>query len=138
MIVKVLLDTNFLILMAKGLVTPSMLESAIPALYELETTSAVVSELDEMSSRRDLLSRYAAAAKELLGKLKVRVVPTDEHDGDSSLLKYSQQLKARNYTVVVATVDSELRKALKKAGIPTLYLKGRKRALSIDWSPVDL
>ncbi|MCG2874128.1 MAG: PIN domain-containing protein, partial [Acidilobus sp.] len=90
--VKVVVDTNFLLMMAQGVVAPSSLNDAINASYELVTTDAVVKELETMSKREDLLAREAGFALKLLERLGVQVLRVKADSADESILTLAKEL----------------------------------------------
>lgn len=133
--VKVILDTNFLILLAKGAVSVADLGDAIAFRHELLTTSAVVDELSRMAAKGDVLSRYAQRALELLRSLRIAVIDNGL-SGDESVERLAAALKAQGQTVVVATNDVELRRRLRRLGVPTLFLREQSMRLQLDWEPL--
>ncbi|MCG2896192.1 MAG: PIN domain-containing protein, partial [Acidilobus sp.] len=121
--VKVVVDTNFLLMMAQGVVAPSSLNDAINASYELVTTDAVVKELETMSKREDLLAREAGFALKLLERLGVQVLRGKADSADESILTLAKELVQSGDRVVVATNDKNLRRSIRRLGVPTLYLR---------------
>ena len=133
--VKVILDTNFLILLAKGVVSIADLGDVVSFRYELLTTSAVVGELEEMAAKGDMLSRHARRALDMLRSLGVEVVDNGL-SGDESIEQLAVALKAQGQVVIVATNDVELRKRLRRLGIPTAFLREQSKRLQLDWEPL--
>jgi rRNA-processing protein FCF1 len=134
--VKVVVDTNFLLMMAQGVIAPSSLNDAINASYELVTTDAVVKELETMSKREDLLAREAGFALKLLERLGVQVLRVKAGSADESILTLAKELVQNGDRVVVATNDKNLRRSVRRLGVPTLYLREEGLRLEIDWSPL--
>jgi len=134
--VKVVVDTNFLLMMAQGVVAPSSLNDAINASYELVTTDAVVKELETMSKREDLLAREAGFALKLLERLGVQVLRGKADSADESILTLAKELVQSGDRVVVATNDKNLRRSIRRLGVPTLYLREEGLRLEIDWNPL--
>ncbi len=133
----VLLDSNTLILMARGLAAPSMIEEAVLAPVRLATTSTVVEELRRLaaSSPRPSLRRAAAAALGLLDRLGVEVIEASGGvDADDSLEAAALKLKARGARVYVATSDRILRRRLRLHGIPSIYYRESSGRLEVEWS----
>ena len=133
----VLLDSNTLILMARGLAAPSMIEEAVLAPVRLATTSTVVEELRRLaaSSPRPSLRRAAAAALGLLDRLGVEVIEASGGvDADDSLEAAALKLKARVARVYVATSDRILRRRLRLHGIPSIYYRESSGRLEVEWS----
>jgi len=134
--VKVVVDTNFLLMMAQGVIAPSSLNDAINASYELVTTDAVVKELETMSKREDLLAREAGFALKLLERLGVQVLRVKAGSADESILTLAKELVQNGDRVVVATNDKNLRRSVRRLGVPTLYLREEGLRLEIDWNPL--
>ncbi|ESQ22983.1 MAG: putative proteins of PilT N-term, Vapc superfamily [uncultured Acidilobus sp. MG] len=134
--VKVVVDTNFLLTMAQGVIAPSSLNDAINASYELVTTDAVVKELETMSKREDLLAREAGFALKLLERLGVQVLRVKAGSADESILTLAKELVQNGDRVVVATNDKNLRRSVRRLGVPTLYLREEGLRLEIDWNPL--
>jgi hypothetical protein len=134
--VKVVVDTNFLLMMAQGVIAPSSLNDAINASYELVTTDAVVKELETMSKREDLLAREAGFALKLLERLGVQVLRVKADSADESILTLAKELVQSGGRVVVATNDKNLRRSIRRLGVPTLYLREEGLRLEIDWNPL--
>jgi len=129
-------DTNFLLTMAQGVIAPSSLNDAINASYELVTTDAVVKELETMSKREDLLAREAGFALKLLERLGVQVLRVKAGSADESILTLAKELVQNGDRVVVATNDKNLRRSVRRLGVPTLYLREEGLRLEIDWNPL--
>jgi len=129
-------DTNFLLMMAQGVIAPSSLNDAINASYELVTTDTVVKELEAMSKREDLLAREARFALKLLERLGVQVLRVKADSADESVLTLAKELVQSGDRVVVATNDKNLRRSVRRLGVPTLYLREEGLRLEIDWNPL--
>jgi rRNA-processing protein FCF1 len=134
--VKVVVDTNFLLTMAQGVIAPSSLNDAINASYELITTDAVAKELEAMSKGGDLLAREAGFALKLLERLGVQVLRVKAGSADESILALAKELVQNGDRVVVATNDKNLRRSVRRLGVPTLYLREEGLRLEIDWNPL--
>ena len=134
--VKVVVDTNFLLTMVQGVIAPSSLNDAINASYELITTDAVVKELEAMSKGGDLLAREAGFALKLLERLGVQVLRVKAGSADESILTLTKELVQNGDRVVVATNDKNLRRSVRRLGVPTLYLREEGLRLEIDWNPL--
>jgi rRNA-processing protein FCF1 len=134
--VKVVVDTNFLLTMAQGVIAPSSLNDAINASYELITTDAVVKELEAISKGEDLLAREAGFALKLLERLGVQVLRVKAGSADESILTLAKELVQNGDRVVVATNDKNLRRSVRRLGVPTLYLREEGLRLEIDWNPL--
>jgi len=134
--VKVVVDTNFLLTMAQGVIAPSSLNDVINASYELITTDAVVKELEAISKGEDLLAREAGFALKLLERLGVQVLRVKAGSADESILTLAKELVQNGDRVVVATNDKNLRRSVRRLGVPTLYLREEGLRLEIDWNPL--
>ena len=134
--VKVVVDTNFLLLIARGVIAPSNLNDVINVSYELITTDAVVKELEAMSKEEDLLAREARFALKLLDRLGVQVLRVEAGSADKSILNLTKALAQEGDRVVVATNDKNLRRSVRRLGVPTLYLREEGLRLEIDWNPL--
>jgi len=126
---QVVVDTSFLMFpFQKGTVKGffEQLDELLNVKYELVVLEPVLRELEELSkSRSPKLSRQAKSALELAKKLKVLSVGPFE-DADSAILSY-----AKERFCVVATTDLELKKKLRKAGIPVVFVRALKK-LDLD------
>jgi len=133
----VLLDSNTLILMARGLVAPSMIEEAVLAPVRLATTRAVVGELERLSRGhpRPSVRRAASTALGLLERLGVEVLGGEgEGDADDSLEAEALRLRAEGARVYVATSDRALRRRLRLHGVPSIYYRESSGRLEAEWS----
>ncbi len=131
-----LLDTNFLLMMARGLVAPSLIGDALKVSYTLATSSAVVEELERLASRGDLRAREASFALSLLERLGVMVIRSAERSADKSLVDIATRLKGEGARVAVATSDRELRRRLREAGVATLYYREEGSIVELEWEPL--
>ncbi len=132
----VLLDSNTLILMARGVVAPSMIEEALLAPVRLATTRAVVEELRRLSQEhpRPSVRRAAATALQLLERLGVEVLEEAGGDADDSLEAAALRLRGGGLRVYVATSDRALRRRLRLHGVPSLYYRESSGRLEAEWS----
>ncbi|MCD6414020.1 MAG: hypothetical protein J7L23_00135 [Candidatus Diapherotrites archaeon] len=115
--VRVLLDTNFLTLPQQFHVDiVEEIKFQIPS-AELATISPVIDELRELPT--------GGVGLELIRKGLVKTIPATGK-ADDALLE-----RALGDHAVVCTNDKELRKRLRSAGVPVMYLRGRKK-LQLD------
>jgi rRNA-processing protein FCF1 len=138
-VVVVIVDTNTLILMARGLIAPSMIGEALETSYKLVAPRGVRRELERLAEAhpRPLVKRYSKTALELARRLGVEWVDAEAgRDVDDSIEALARALKAEGARVVVATSDRGLRRRLKRLGIPTLYYRESEGMLQVDWSPL--
>ncbi|MEB3817031.1 MAG: PIN domain-containing protein [Desulfurococcales archaeon] len=136
--VIVVLDTNTLILMAAGVIPPSLLAETLESSHELVAPTAVKEELERLSAShpRSLTRRRARAALNLAERLSVTWVNTTLKEADDAIEELARALKAEGCRVVVATSDRSLRRRLRSIGVPTLYYRESEGRLELDWSPL--
>jgi len=137
--VVIVVDTNTLILMARGFIAPSMIGEAVEASYRLVAPLEVKRELERLaeSHPRPAIRRYSRTALELAGRLGVEWVEVGGGgDVDDSIEALAAGLRAEGARVIVATSDRGLRRRLRRRGIPTLYYRESEGILQVDWSPL--
>jgi len=124
-----------LMMLASGLVAPSMIADAVGLRYELYTTDAVLGELEALARGhpRPSTRRLALAALSLARRLGVRALETGLGDADDSLEAAARMLKASHRRVAVATSDRALRRRLRRLGVPTIYYRESEGVLEADW-----
>ncbi len=133
----VLIDTNFLIYIAKGLIAPSMILETLEYPYTIATTWPVVRELDLLSSTRSpTTARLARTARDRILPRLVNIIIDDNNKADDSLLLTALKLKGEGYHVIIATSDRILRSRARDSGIPTLYYRESEKSLELDWEPI--
>ena len=113
---KILLDTNFLIDVARFKIDLSELHHLVSG-GQLCVIFPVIEELEKIAHTKTKESRYARAALFLASNLK-KISVTGS--ADEALLRMA------NEKTIVATNDRELRKKLIKAGVKTIYLRAKK------------
>ena len=132
----VLADTNFLIMIVRGEITPTLILDTLERSYVVLVCNTIVSELKHLSTSAPHLStrRAAKRALELLNNIpNTCVIECPEGKADDSLLIAALYLKDGGTSVVLATNDRELRRRARQVGIPTLYYRESERRLEIDW-----
>ena len=136
--VALLIDSNTLIMMASGLIAPSMLGETLTSSYRLYITDAVARELERLaeSHPRPTTRRLASLALRLASVLGASILATGEGDADDSLEAAARALRASGLRVVVATSDRSLRRRLRRLGVPTMYYRESEGRLEVDWEPV--
>jgi len=127
--VKVLLDTNFLLVPIRfGVDIFAEAERALNQLVELTVTSGVLREMESLKEeagpkfQRELDFALTLASR-------CAVVEDEPREGetvDDSLIRLASET---NY--VVATTDSELRRRLRDRGLKVLYMR-QKRYLVVE------
>jgi hypothetical protein len=114
---KILLDTNFLIIPGKNRVD---IFSELRAFGrpELFTIGLVREELRKLASESGVSASHARLALELIKKKKVKVLSTGGSDADSELERLASE-----GDFVVCTQDRELQARLRKEGVAVIYLR---------------
>ncbi|MEB3845008.1 MAG: hypothetical protein LRS48_04935 [Desulfurococcales archaeon] len=132
-----LVDTNFLVYIAKGLIAPSQIIEALTAPYAPLIPSSVVGELNMLaSSSKPSLARAARKALELAARLGWPVIECGQGKTDDVVYRCAVTLKSMGRRIVVATCDKRLRGRLRLAGIPTLYYRESESRLETDWETI--
>ncbi len=132
----VLADTNFLIMIVKGEITPTLILDTLERSYALLVCDTIVSELKQLSTSAPHLStrRAAKRALEILNNIpNTCIIECPEGKADDSILLAALYLKDGGTSVVLATSDRELRRRARQVGIPTLYYRESERRLEVDW-----
>ena len=114
---KVLLDTNFLLLPHQFGV--DIFEYL--SLYEVATLDLCINELKKLSKGKNEDAKAARIALKLIKGKNVEIIKSDEKKVDSAILNY-----ASNERCAVATNDKELIKDLKRCGIKIIRLRQNK------------
>jgi rRNA-processing protein FCF1 len=132
----VILDTNFLIMLVRGLVAPSMISDVIDLSYTLISPEAVKKELEALAMRAssESIRRYAARALEMAKKLGVKFVNNSysSMNADDAIQLLALNLKSSGSYVFVATSDRELRRRLRALGIPSIYYRESEARLEVE------
>ncbi|MEB3779378.1 MAG: hypothetical protein GSR85_04015 [Desulfurococcales archaeon] len=135
--VIVILDANTLIYMAEGLMPPSLIDSVLDTGYRMVTLGEVVGELRRLRDKRGKTGKLASKALELMERLEINIIsPISDASADDAIEAKALELKRRGYRVIVATSDRELRRRLKRHGIPTLYYRESRGAPELEWLPI--
>ncbi len=137
----VILDTNFLIYMAEGLIAPSQIINTLNRKYQLITLKNVIDELNMLSNqKRTKIRRLAEKSLELIEKLNIIILECINEDSskyivDDLILLAAKYLKNNGYTPIIATCDKSMRRRSRLLGIPTLYYRRSEKLLETDWLP---
>ena len=138
--IKILVDTNFLILLATGIIAPSLIDKAIDYSYELLIPESVIEELKKLTleAPRDKTKRTASRALEFLegGEITYKRIPSTAANPDDDLIVIARGIRASGCRVLIASNDRELRRRARQAGIATLYYRESKNILETDWTPL--
>jgi rRNA-processing protein FCF1 len=127
--IRVLLDTNFLMLTLRfGVDIQSELECILEAAFVLSTTPAVVEELEQLKTKvkqnEVKIIEFAIIFASRVLKIDDKLKPQEKVD--DQLLRLAEKNE-----FIVATTDTELRRRLRKEGLPVIFLRQR-RYLAID------
>lgn len=129
--VKVLLDTNMLLLLADGVPIKEDIESSLETLPRYLCTMSVVREIETMVRER---REHWRKALWVLGNLEqlCELVESISENADEDLVLTAQKLIREGYEVVVATSDKELRRRLRERGIPNAYLRESEMMVEVE------
>jgi len=119
--VQVLIDSSVLIAGPQYKIDVlKQLKVLIEGEKEFITLSTVKRELERLSEKDSVRGLNARIALKTLSFLKV--VEVEEGSVDDSIVEYAEKNKC-----IVCTDDRELKRRLKKAGVKTVIIKGRKK-----------
>lgn len=127
--IRVLLDTNFLILPIRfGIDIRSELGRILEASFSLATTPAVLDELRRLKKnvKTGELKHIEFALALAEGMEKIDDVIGTEEDVDDQLVRLSER-----EGLIVATTDAELRRRIRRQGRPVVFMRQR-RYLAFD------
>lgn len=119
--IQILMDTNFLMVPIRfGVNYQAEIERIIEAAFILVTTPAVVEELKQLRTSVKVGElkeiEFALALAEKITVIDESLAP--EEKVDDQLIRI-----AKRGSCVVATTDSELRRRLRSAGLPVIFLR---------------
>ena len=119
--IQILLDTNFLMVPIRfGVDYQAEIERIIEASFILITTTAVVDELKQLKKSVKIGElkeiNFALNLAEKITIIDEILVPGEKVD--DQLIRIAQREGC-----VVATTDSELRRRLRRAGLPVIFLR---------------
>ncbi len=119
--IKVIFDTNMLLLsVQKPLDIFSEVGRVLNAAYTPAVLTATINELNRMlTSGRPKEKIESKLALELAKKCEIIEYEASVDNADRAIIEY-----ARKNRVIVATNDIELRRRLRKLGIPVIFLRG--------------
>ena len=123
----VLLDTNILMLIGRGIDIFTQIEELLDTKPEYYVIEPVVRELEKIVAHGGVKERKAAKLALELVKKKCRVIEvllSPDKSVDDLLLEI-----ALRKGFIVATNDRELRRRLREAGIPEIYFREEKQLL---------
>ena len=122
--VKVILDTNFLMIPYQfNLDVFQEIEYLLQKKVDFVVPSSVKSELTGISARGGEGAAEASLALQLASRCRVVDVTLNPGESvDDAIVKASQKLSA-----VVATTDIELKKRLRDINVPVVYLRDKSK-----------
>jgi len=122
--VKVILDTNFLMIPFQfNLDVFQEIEYLLQKKVDFVVPSSVKSELTGISARGGEGAAEASLALQLASRCRVVDVTLNAGESvDDAIVKASQKLSA-----VVATTDIELKKRLRDINVPVVYLRDKSK-----------
>lgn len=125
--IGVLLDTNILMLIGRGIDIFTQIEELLDTKPEYYVIEPVVKELEKIFAHGGVKERKAAKLALELVKKRCRVIEislSPDKSADDLLLEI-----ALREGFIVATNDRELRRRLREAGIPEIYFREEKQLL---------
>lgn len=130
--VKVILDTNMILLIARGIRVKEDIESALESEAEFLCPDSVIRELQDIVSMGKSDWRRAQWCLLNIDKICTRV-SSIEASADEDIILLSDYYKDMGYDVIVATNDRELRRKLRSKGVPTAYLVESEMLIETDY-----
>lgn len=120
MVFKVFLDSNILMMVAeKRLDIFRQIETILQGKIEFTVPKTVFAELSTIAQEKSKRGRYARFALELAKKcMPGRENPGAEESTDDYLARVAKETRG-----IVVTADSELRKRLRNANMPVIYVR---------------
>jgi len=125
MVVKVLVDTNFLLYLFKAKID---LESMyLEDKVEIFVPESVIKELESLKSLKTKEGRLACVALRVIKSSNINIVKSVKNNVDEDLI-----VLAKTFGFVVASNDKNLRKKLKMNNIKTICIRNRKKVEVIE------
>ena len=120
-------DTNFLVECAKHKIDiHTELKRILDVTFELAVLDRTMEELDIIVARGKKEGSYAKLARTILMTKKVSIEMTSGGHTDKLLLQRADE----NH--IVATMDKELKRKLKKKGQPVIIMRGTNRLAIVE------
>ncbi len=122
---RVILDTNFLLLPAsESLNITAELDRILEGNYELLVLSPCLNELNKLKGKGRKIALAVRLALELINKhAKVINIEKRENESvDDLIIRVAKELNA-----IVATCDRDLRRRLRREGVPTIFYRAYKK-----------
>ncbi len=133
--VLVLMDTNALLMMMERTGLFECIEESLETKPIYACTESVVKELEEIKRRGGPLSWKASLALEKIVPA-CRILSRKASNTDDDIVENAIEARDEGYHVIVATSDRDLRKKLRKHGIPTAYYRESQRRFELDYKPL--
>jgi len=121
MVVKVLLDTNFLLEMLHYKLDFSIFQE-LEEDVELFISSETLRELKSIANKKTKEGRLALIALKLIEAQKIKIVQSLKKEVDEDLLTL-----AKKEGFIVATNDKDLKEKLKKENVKIICLRNKKK-----------
>ncbi len=126
---RVVFDTSILLLLYDSVPVFDEVSRVLESLPECIVTKQVLLELEKIArSSISEKKRAARLALEAIEKHKCKVVEVGGRDADESIIEYV--LSDRE--AIAATADRELRRKLRKKGIPSIYYRESMHGLMLE------
>jgi hypothetical protein len=120
MVLKILLDTNFLLDFLRYNLDFSVFQD-LEESVELFITSETLREIKSIANRKTKEGRLALIALKLIDSQKIKMVQSLKKEVDEDLLAL-----AKKEGFIVATNDKDLKEKLKKENVRIAYLRNKK------------
>ncbi len=129
---KVVLDTNVLLMISEGIDVFSAIEDAVLCKCEFIVPKHVVKELQRLSESESVRIRKAAAlALRMINEKGVRIVEVDAVDADEAVLVAALRERA-----AVATNDKDLRRRARALGLTEIYYREARRSFEASGTAI--
>lgn len=133
---KIIIDTNMLLLLADGINVFEQIEEKLSIKPEYIVLKPILEELEKLANSNKLSIRRKASFVLRILKNYCKIIDVDEElsrekNVDDIILKYAEKHQA-----VVATNDKDLRRKLRRKGLPEIYL--REESMRIDVEGLEL
>ena len=135
--VTIIIDTNTLMLVGKGYQFFEDVARIIGLKFRCVVPMAVIEELMRIWHVLSIAERRRARLGLSLLLSRCPLVNGNMRYGkvDDVIVDYALQLRRNGHRVYVATSDRELRRRLRKLGIPSIYFREESRSFEAEWEP---
>ncbi len=126
---RVVFDTSILMLLYDSVPVFEEVSRVLESLPECIITRQVLAELEKIAENSTSEKKRAARlALEAIEKHKCRVVEVEARDADESIIEYV----LFDREAIAATADRELRRRLRKKGVPNIYYRESMHGLMLE------